>query len=129
MKFFMLRPVIDMDNCTIRGKDNIVIDYNKHQEVVDKSDVVGFTCDESGYDVVIDRVAMKLEPKKQYYFRVYQSSEGCTSGYVKLTYEQAQAVAFACDTDNWKRVDCDDPWSGSFSIILDDVLSVEEVEG
>lgn len=129
MKFFELEPIINMDDCTIRGKDNVVIDYYKHKEVVDKSDVVSFTCDEGRYNIVIDYVAMKFEPKKQYYFRVYQSAEGLTSGYVKLTYEQAQVVAFACDTGNWKRIDCDDPWSGSFSIILDDVLSVEEVEG
>lgn len=129
MKFFELRPIINMNKFTIRGKDDIVIDYNKHKEVVDKSDVVSFTCDESEYNIVIDYVAMKFEPKKQYYFRVYQSAEGCVSGYVKLTYEQALAVAFACNSDNWKRIDCDEPWSGSFSIILDDVLSVEDVEG
>ena len=128
MKFFELRPIINMNKCTIRGKDNIVIDYNKHQEVVNKSDVVSFTCDENGYNVVIDYAAMKFEPKKQYYFRVYQSAEGLASGYVKLTYEQAIAVAFACNSDNWKIIDCYDPWSGSFSISFDDVLSVEEVE-
>ena len=128
MKFFELRPIINMNKCTVRSKDDIVIDYIQHQEVVDKSDVVGFTCDENGYNVVIDYVTMKFEPKKQYYFRVYQSADGCISGYVKLTYEQALAVAFACNSDNWERIDSDDPWSGSFSIILDDVLSVEEVE-
>lgn len=128
MKFFELRPVIDMNRCTVRGKDDIVIDYNKHQEVINKSDVVSFTCDENGYNVVIDYVPVKFDPKKQYYFRVSKSADGYTSGYVKLTYEQALAVAFACNIDNWKRIDNDDPWSGSFSISMDDVLSVEEVE-
>lgn len=129
MKFFELRPIINMNKCTIRCKDDIVIDYIQHKEVVDKSDVVSFTCDESGYNVIIDCVAMKFDPKKQYYFRVSQSAEGCVSGYVKLTYEQALAVAFACNSDNWKEIDCDEPWSGRFSIILDNVLSVEDVEG
>lgn len=129
MKFFELKSIIDMNKCTIHCKDNTVIDYNKHWKVVYESDVISFTCNENGYDIVIDYVPVKFDPKKQYYFRVYQSAEGCTSGYVKLTYEQALAVAFACNSDNWKRIDSDDPWSGSFSIILDDVLSVEEVEG
>lgn len=129
MKFFELRPIINMNKCTVRGKDGIVIDYNKHKEVVDKSDVVSFTCDEGRYNIVIDYVAIKFDRKKQYYFRVSQIAEGCTSGYVKLTYEQALAVAFACNSDNWKIIDSYDPWSGSFSISLDDVLSVEEVEG
>lgn len=128
MKFFELEPIIDMNHCTIRGKDNIVINYYRHQEVVDNSDVISFTCDEFGYNVVIDYDGMKFDPRKEYYFRVSQIAEGVTSGYVKLTHEQAQAVEFACDRDNWRRLDSDDPWSGSFSIDMDDVLSVEDVE-
>lgn len=67
-------------------------------------------------------------PGKEYYFRVWNSAECRRSGYVKLTIEQAQLVAFATNSDNWKMVDYE-PWSGCFGIDLADFRDVEEVEG
>lgn len=69
-----------------------------------------------------------LENGKEYYFRVTQSAEGCSCGYVKMTPEQARFVNWVTDQDNWKLAtfDC---YDGSFSVSLDDWKTAEEVEG
>ena len=78
-------------------------------------------------DEVIICVEPALKDGKEYYFRVGTSAEGNSYGYVKLTPEQARAVAFACDANNW-FMPVFEGFSGSFYIDLDDWKTVTEVE-
>jgi len=77
---------------------------------------------------VVLSVEATLCEDKEYYFAVGTAAEGYSRGYVKLTPAQARAVAYACDKGNWVRYE-DEGYSGSFSIILDDWKTVDEIEG
>ena len=88
-----------------------------------KFDRTGETC-----DVYINAGIDDLSPEgTKFYWKVWQSAEGCTDGYVLLTKKEAEIVSYATDWNNWKCVN-DESWSGSFSIDLDNPIPVEDFE-
>lgn len=64
---------------------------------------------------------------KEYYFRVVQAAEGYSTGYVKMTPEQARFVNMVVDQRNWVLSELDF-YSGCFNVDLEDYKTVEEVE-
>lgn len=58
------------------------------------------------------------ESNKKYKYRVCLSAEDYSDGYVELTKREAEIVAYAADTGNWKDVHLN-PYSGDFQIDLD----------
>ncbi len=56
--------------------------------------------------------------EKKYKYHVYLSAEDYSDGYVKLTKREAEIVAYATDTRNWKDANLN-PYSGDFEIDLD----------
>lgn len=61
---------------------------------------------------------------KKYKFEVWNSAEDISTGYVILTMEQAKAVAYACNEDNWIDAKLNN-YSGSFGIDIDNPIPVE----
>lgn len=57
-----------------------------------------------------------MDEKKWY--KVVLSAEDSSSGWVKLTKEEALAVGYACNMKNWKKKNLN-PWSGCFYIDLE----------
>lgn len=78
---------------------------------------------------VIMSVQAALCEDKKYYFKVSQTADGYSCGYVKLTPAQARAVAYACNTKNWLFYEDSGGYSGNFNINLNDWTTVEEIEG
>lgn len=64
---------------------------------------------------------------KEYYFKVEQAADGYSTGYVKMTPEQARFVNMVVDQSNWVLSDLDS-YDGSFHVNLEDYKTVEEVE-
>lgn len=64
---------------------------------------------------------------KEYYFRVTQAAEGYSTGYVKMTPEQARFVNMVVDQNNWVLSELDS-YDGCFHVDLEDFKTVEEVE-
>ena len=62
---------------------------------------------------------------KKYKYYVCQSAENSTIGFVELTQEQAEIVAYATDPGNWTDVKSY-PYSGHFTIIADDPREIED---
>lgn len=56
--------------------------------------------------------------EKKYKYRVCLSAEDYSDGYVELTKREAEIVAYAIDTRNWKDSNIN-PYSGDFEIDLD----------
>ena len=56
--------------------------------------------------------------EKKYKYPVSLSAEDWSDGYVELTKREAEIVAFATDTRNWKDANLN-PYSGYFVINLD----------
>jgi hypothetical protein len=90
----------------------------------------------SDYDVIdfqffnnyVELTVYKIfDENKKYYFRVYQSAEGCSTGYVKLYPRDARAVKYVCNSNNWIKGEFEE-WCGDFSIDLDDYFEVEDIE-
>lgn len=82
----------------------------------------------TGNKVIMSVQAALCEDKK-YYFKVSQTADGYSCGYVKLTPAQARAVAYACNTKNWLFYEDSGGYSGNFNINLNDWTTVEEIEG
>ena len=82
---------------------------------------------------VIMSVQASLREGKEYYFAVANTadgySEGYSWGYVKLTPEQARAVAYACDKRNWVLYEAQGCSSGNFIIDLDNWKTTAEIDG
>lgn len=53
----------------------------------------------------------------KYWYLVGDNAEGCSGGWVKLTEEEANLIAYVSDRSNWNR-SYDEPYSGSFGIDL-----------
>ena len=68
-----------------------------------------------------------LQDGVEYYFRVTQAAEGCSTGYVKMTPEQARFVNKVVDQSNWVLSQID-AYDGCFHVDLEDFKIVEEVE-
>lgn len=64
---------------------------------------------------------------KEYYFRVTQAAEGYSTGYFKMTPEQAKFINRVADQRNWVLSDLD-CYSGLLTVDLEDYKTVEEVE-
>ena len=93
-----------------------------NMEVI-KFDNTGEKC-----EVYINASIDNLAPDDtKFYWKVWKYAEGCTDGYVLLTKKEAKIVSFATNCDNWKNVN-DNPWSGCFSIDLDNPIPVDEFE-
>lgn len=67
------------------------------------------------------------QDEKEYYFRVTQAAEGYSTGYFKMTLEQARFINRVADQRNWVLSDLD-CYSGCFNVDLEDYKTVEEVE-
>ena len=64
---------------------------------------------------------------KKYYFPVTYFAEGVSTGYIKLTREEANIVAFATAPKNWENAEIE-KYSGSFTIELDQSIPEEWFE-
>ena len=64
---------------------------------------------------------------KKYYLPVENSAEDESTGYVKLTLEEAKIVAFATNSKNWNEPEIE-KYSGSFHIELDQAIPEEWFE-
>lgn len=68
-----------------------------------------------------------LQEGVEYYFKVTQAAEGYSTGYFKMTPEQARFVNMVADQSNWVLSELD-AYDGCFHVDLDDYKTVEEVE-
>ena len=68
-----------------------------------------------------------LQEGVEYYFKVIQAAEGYSTGYVKMTPEQARFVNMVADQNNWVLSQLDS-YDGCFNVDLEDFKTVEEVE-
>jgi hypothetical protein len=80
-----------------------------------------------GFVIVISKKA-KLIDGKEYYFKVIQSAEAESSGYVRMTLKEAKFMNSVADSDNWMFAELN-PYSGSFRVDLEDWKTIVEVEG
>lgn len=62
--------------------------------------------------------------KKKYYFPVANRAEDVSTGYMRLTREEAELVAKATNPENWERAEIE-KYSGSFRIELDQAIPEE----
>ena len=93
-----------------------------------KMEVIKFDRTGETGDVYINAGIDDLSPEgTKFYWKVWQSAEGCTDGYVLLTKKEAEIVSYVTDQDNWKHLS-DEPYSGCFSIDLDNPIPVDEFE-
>ena len=93
-----------------------------------EKDVVKFENNNGVYDIYIDISITEIcDEDTKFYWKVWQSAEGCTDGYVLLTKKEAEIVFYATNQDNWKHLN-DESWSGCFSIDLDNPISEEDFE-
>lgn len=60
---------------------------------------------------------------KKYRYRVENSAEGISYGYVDLTKKEAEIVAYATNEANWKNAH-DDGYSGYFIIDIDHPMEI-----
>lgn len=67
------------------------------------------------------------QDEKEYYFRVTLVADGYSTGYFKMTPEQARFVNRVADQRNWVLSELD-YYSGCFNVDLEDYKTVEEVE-
>ena len=66
----------------------------------------------------IRKAIEELRSQKKYWYKVIQSAEGRSYGWVHLTEDEAALIAKVSDSNNWINSEIDD-WSGSFWIELD----------
>lgn len=66
----------------------------------------------------------KYELEKKYKYPVSLSADDYSCGYVELTKREAEIVAYAVDTRNWKNAELN-LYSGCFCIDLDNPEEVE----
>ena len=64
---------------------------------------------------------------KKYYFPVAYFAEGVSTGYIRLTLEEAKSVAFATNPKNWENAEIE-KYSGSFVIEIDQAIPEEWFE-
>ena len=64
---------------------------------------------------------------KKYFFPVTFWAEGISTGYIKLTREEANIVAFATNPKNWNEPEIV-KYSGSFKIEMDQAIPEEWFE-
>ena len=69
----------------------------------------------------------KKMKNKKYYFPVTYFAEGVSTGYIKLTREEANIVAFATNPKNWNEPEIE-KYSGSFMIEMDQAIPEEWFE-
>ena len=62
--------------------------------------------------------------EKKYKYPVSLSAEDYSCGYVELTKREAEIVAYATSTINWKDADLN-PYSGYFCIGLDNPIEID----
>lgn len=67
------------------------------------------------------------DSNKKYKYHVSLSADGWSDGYVYSTKGEAEIVAYATDTRNWKEANLN-PYSGDFEIDLDNPEEIDEKE-
>ena len=124
--FDFLRKEYD-GTVSIFTKNGVSIPSNWSHEFCDK-EVVKFEQVSGFYRVYLDvTLADIADEDTKFYWKVWQSAEGYSTGYVKLTKKEAEIVSYATSQDNWKHLN-DESWSGCFSIDLDNPISEEDFE-
>lgn len=66
---------------------------------------------------------VKENLEKKYKYLVYLLADDYSCGYVELTKREAEIVAYATSTINWKDADLN-PYSGYFCIGLDNPIEI-----
>lgn len=95
------------------------------KEVESYGDLVMYAMEiDNARDVELNSQNIKSVVDKKFNYQVSFSAEDYLTGTVKLTKDQAEAVKYATDLENWEDIDGERAYCGTFYIDVDNPMEI-----